>query len=187
MLLRELLLDTLLLPDELLLRELLLEIPLLFDELLLRELLLDTPLLLLDELLLRELLLDTPLLLDELLPLLRDTPLLDELLREADEPVRVIPELLLLRTGVLVDSLRRVAVVALLLRLEVALRLSVVVASLLRLPVALSARLEPVRTGVPDTTAVRRFSSESTLTMREFLSREGMLTKPALRSRRFFS
>lgn len=158
-----------------------------FDELLLRELLLDTPLLLLDELLLRELLLDTPLLLDELLPLLRDTPLLDELLREADEPVRVIPELLLLRTGVLVDSLRRVAVVALLLRLEAALRLSVVVASLLRLPVALSARLEPVRTGVPDTTAVRRFSSESTLTMREFLSREGMLTKPALRSRRFFS
>ena len=158
---------------------------------------LDT-LLLLDELL-RVLPLDTLLLLDELLPLLRDTLLLVEplretlllveLLREVDEPVRVVPVELLLRVDVptFEDSLRRVAVVALPVRLAEVLRLLAVVALLRLLPDVLSARLEPVRVGVSDVSAVRRFSSESTFTIRLFSSREGMLTNPALRSRRLFS
>lgn len=175
---------------------------LLLDELL-RPVLPDT-LLLLDELLLREL--ET-----EAAPL---RELLDELLRdELTEPVdllllfTVVPvvevrrvelpvllmlllPLLLLRTvAVLREGLaleafsRRVAVVAVLRLLEVA----VLLVRLFSVLFAAFERLELVRIGVFDVTAVRRFSSESTFTTRLLISREGTFTNPALRSRRLFS
>lgn len=188
--------------DELLLRELLLLGALLCDEvlrlldtllrlvplLLLRETLLlllallllrDTLLLLLALLLPRDTLL---LLLAPLLLLLRDTLLLDELLRELDaedallrdelgEWVREVLTLVVLSRRVVVVLLRPVVAVE---RLFIELLL-------------LSARLDPVRLGVFDVTAVRRFSSELSFTIRLFLSREGTLTYPFLRSRRLFS
>lgn len=169
--------------EELLLREL----PELLE--LLRELLreLDTELLLFDELL-REL--DTELLLfDELLREL-DTELLlfDELLRELEEvellrevpvelPLRrvvVPPTLLLLPREALFDVLlteepvRRVVPVTLSERLLEEERLPEVPTLVLR--------DEPVRELTLEVTAVRRFSSESTLTIRRFSSREGTLT-----------
>lgn len=172
--------------------------------------LLPDTLLLLDELL-RPVLPDTLLLLDELL--LRE--LLDELLRdELTEPVdllllfTVVPvvevrrvelpvllmlllPLLLLRTVAVLrfEELaleafsRRVAVVAVLRLLEVA----VLLVRLFSVLFAAFERLELVRIGVFDVTAVRRFSSESTFTTRLLISREGTFTNPALRSRRLFS
>ena len=155
-LLRELLLDTLLLREELL-RLLPLDTLLLFEELL-RELPLDT--LLLREELLRRLPPDTLLLFEELLL-----------------PVRVVPVVPLLRVDVLTpESLRREEEV-------LPLRVTVEVERLL-VP---SARLEPVRVGVSEVMTVRRFSSESTFTLRLPSLREGIFTYPALRSRRLFS
>ena len=196
-LLRELLLDTLLLFEELL-RLLPLDTLLLFEELL-RELPLDT--LLLREELLRLLPLDTLLLFEELL---RELDTEEELLREElDEPVdllllslftevpevlrrvlvelllpvRVVPVVPLLRVDVLTpESLRREEEV-------LPLRVTVEVERLL-VP---SARLEPVRVGVSEVMTVRRFSSESTFTLRLPSLREGIFTYPALRSRRLFS
>ena len=156
----------------------------LLDELL-REL--DTELFLLDELL-REL--DTELfLLDELLREL-DTELLllDELPRELEEtellrevPVelslrRVVgpPTLLLLPREALFDVLlteepvRRVVPVTLSEQLLEEERLPEVPTFVLR--------DEPVRELTLEVTAVRRFSSESTLTIRRLSSREGTLT-----------
>lgn len=184
----ELLLLELLLRDELL-RELV-DTELLLLEELLRELPLDT-LLLLEELL-RELPLDTLLLLEELL--LRETPLFDEVPREVDDEVErllsvftVLPEVV--RRVVLVELLLpvRVVPVELLLRVDVPtpeelprrVVVEVPVRSVVeveRLLVVLPARLDPVRVGVSDVTAVRRFSSESTLTTRLLASREGTLT-----------
>lgn len=175
--------------DELLLRELLLLGALLCDEVLrlLDTLLRLVPLLLLRETLLLLLALLLPrdtllLLLVPLLLLLRDTLLLDELLREPDaedallrdelgEWVREVLTLVVLSRRVVVLLLRPVVAVE---RLFIELLL-------------LSARLDPVRLGVLDVTAVRRFSSELNFTIRLFLSREGTLTYPFLRSRRLFS
>ena len=182
--------------DELL-RELDTEL-LLLDELL-REL--DTELFLLDELL-REL--DTePLLLDELLREL-DTELflLDELLRELDTELLLLEELLreleeteLLREVPVELSLRRVVVPLTLPLLPREALFDVLLAEdpVRRVvPVTLSERLleeerlpevptfvlreEPVRELTLEVTTVRRFSSESTLTIRRLSSREGTLT-----------
>lgn len=155
--------------EELLLREL----PELLE--LLRELLreLDTELLLFDELL-REL--DTELLLfDELLRELEEVELLREV--PVELPLRrvvVPPTLLLLPREALFDVLlteepvRRVVPVTLSERLLEEERLPEVPTLVLR--------DEPVRELTLEVTAVRRFSSESTLTIRRFSSREGTLT-----------
>lgn len=161
---------------EALLRELLLLDALLCDEALrLPDTLLRLVLLLLlrDTLLLR------------LVPLLalRDTLLLDELLRELDTEdalARGEADELLREVLALVFSLRRVVV-------ALPLRPVVEVERLLAELLVLTARLDPVRLGVLDVTAVRRFSSELNFTIRLFLSREGTLTYPFLRSRRLFS
>ena len=174
----------LLLRELLELLELLRELLPLLDELL-REL--DTELLLLDELL-REL--DTELfLLEELLRELDTEPLLlDELLRELEETE-------LLREVPVELSLRRVVVPLTLLLLPREALFDVLLAedSVRRVvPVTLSERLleeerlpevptfvlreEPVRELTLEVTAVRRFSSESTLTIRRLSSREGTLT-----------
>lgn len=206
-----LLLETLLLLDAplLLLRPALPDTPLLLDEpLLLLRLALPDTLLLLDELLLllRELETEAELLreaLDELLVRDELTEPVDLLLlftvvpvvevRRVELPVLLLLLLLLLLLRT-VDVLRfevlalealsrRVAVVALLRLLEA-------VPLLVRLFAVFfvaSERLEPVRVGVFEVTAVRRFSSESTFTTRLLASREGMFTNPALRSRRLFS
>ena len=163
------------------------ELPLLLRELLellelLRELLpildgllreLDTELLLLDELL-REL--DTELLLlDELLRELEETELLREVPVELSlRRVVVPPTLLLLPREALFDVLlteepvRRVVPVTLSERLLEEERLPEVPTFVLR--------DEPVRELTLEVTAVRRFSSESTLTIRRLSSREGTLT-----------
>ena len=173
--------------DELLLR-LLLDTLLLLEELLR---LLDT-LLLLEEVL-RLVLPDTLLLFDEPLLLLRKLETEAELLRELLDELPVRDELtepvdlLSLFTVVPVVEVRRVAVVALLRLLEVAALLVRLFAVLFVTFFVASERLEPVRVGVFEVTAVRRFSSESTFTTRLSASREGMFTNPALRSRRLFS
>lgn len=111
-----------------------------------------------------------------------------------------LPVLLLFLLPLLLLLLRTVVVLRFeVLALEVLSR-RVVVVALLRLPeVALplvrlftvlfvaSERLDPVRVGVFEVTAVRRFSSESTFTTRLLASREGTFTNPALRSWRLFS
>ena len=159
---------------------------------------------LLREGLLEELDTEAPLLLDELL-LLRDTLPLDELLRlllvETEVLLFFDEVLLLLRETLLPEALLRDAEVeAALLRdaddeeevlreladepLREALdELRVLLDELLRetLPE------EVLREEVLEVTAVRRFSSESTFTTRLFLSREGTLTYPFLRSRLLFS
>ena len=164
--------------------------PLVAEELLLpREL--DTELLLFveEELLLpREL--DTELLLfvaEELLPRELDTELLVlRVVFPVEEELslrRTVPEVLVCLVEVLtdalpVDSVRRVVVAdspRVLLPVRVALLPPVV-----RDTFVVERRLS-------DVTAVRRFSSESTFTRRLFSSREGILTNPALRSRRLFS
>lgn len=167
------------------------EVEPLLREGLLEELDTEAPLLLEELLLLRLLLVETEVLLffDEvLLLLLRDTPALDEL------------PLLLRETLLLEALLRDVEVEAALLRdaddeeevlreladepLREALdELRVLLAELLR--DTLSEEL--LRDEMLEVTAVRRFSSESTFTIRLFLSREGTLTYPFLRSRLLFS
>lgn len=160
-LLREaLLLDDLDTEALLLLVELLLRETLLLDELL-RELLDDTEgLVLLEALLLRETLLFDA--------LLRDTLPLEELLRLLlDDTPLLLEGLLLLREPVTAaEPLREL--------LEVLLRETS--------PFDVVGREEAL--GV---IFVRRFSSESTFTTRLFLSREGTLTNPDLRSRLLFS
>ena len=174
---------------EALLRELLLLDALLCDEALrLPDTLLRLVLLLLlrDTLLLRlALLLLRDTLLLRLVPLLalRDTLLLDELLRELDTEdalARGEADELLREVLALVFSLRRVVV-------ALPLRPVVEAERLLAELLVLTARLDPVRLGVLDVTAVLRFSSELNFTIRLFLSREGTLTYPFLRSRRLFS
>lgn len=167
-----------------LLEELDTEAPLLLDELLLLR---DT--LPLDELL-RLLLVETEVLLffDEVLLLLRETPALGEvllllretllpeallrdaeveaaLLRDADDEEEVLREL--------ADELLREALDELRVLLDELLRETL--------------SEEVLREEVLEVTAVRRFSSESTFTTRLFLSREGTLTYPFLRSRLLFS
>lgn len=178
--------DTLLLLDELL-RLALLDTLLLLDELLLRELEAEVELLreLLDELERDEL--TEPV---DLLSLFTAVPVVE--VRRVELPaVLLLLLLLLLRTVavlrfevLVLDALsRRVAVVALLRLLEAA----VLLVRLFVVPLVVSERLELVRVGVFEVTAVRRFSSESTFTTRLLASREGMFTNPALRSRRLFS
>lgn len=159
---------------------------------------------LLREGLLEELDTEAPLLLDELL-LLRDTLPLDELLRlllvETEVLLFFDEVLLLLRETLLPEALLRDAEVeAVLLRdaddeeevlreladepLREALdELRVLLDELLRETLS----EEVLREEVLEVTAVRRFSSESTFTTRLFLSREGTLTYPFLRSRLLFS
>ena len=168
-----------------LLEELDTEAPLLLDELLLLR---DT--LPLDELL-RLLLVETEVLLffDEvLLLLLRETPALGEVLLLLRETL--LPEALLrdaeVEAALLRDAddeeevLRELADEPLREALD---ELRVLLDELLRetLPE------EVLREEVLEVTAVRRFSSESTFTTRLFLSREGTLTYPFLRSRLLFS
>ena len=157
-LLREvLLLDDLDTEALLLLAELLRE-TLLFDTLL-RELLDDTEGLVLLELLL---LLDTL----PFEPLLRDT-LLVELLRVFDDTLLLLEVLLLVREPVTeVEPLREL------------------LDELLRDTFPFEEELREEELGF---IAVRRFSSESTFTLRLSLSREGTFTNPDLRSRLLFS
>ena len=176
--------DELLLLRELpeLLRELKLEL-LLLEEL--RELV-DTELPL--EELLRELVEAELPLLEELLRELveAELPLLEELLRElveAEELREVVEDVPVRRAEPSTELLPRdVLLEVLALAAEPERRvLPVVVAERLfeveRLPaVAALSRDDPVREVTAEVTAVRRFSSESTLTMRRFSSREGTLT-----------
>ena len=158
--------------DELLL--LLLRDTLPLDELL-RLLLVETEVLLFfDEVLLLLLLRETPalgevllLLRETLLPeaLLRDAEVEAALLRDADDEEEVLREL--------ADEPLREALDELRVLLDELLRET--------LPE------EVLREEVLEVTAVRRFSSESTFTTRLFLSREGTLTYPFLRSRLLFS
>ena len=162
------------------------EAPLLLDELLLlrdtlpldellRLLLVETEVLLFfDEVLLLLLLRETPalgevllLLRETLLPeaLLRDAEVEAALLRDADDEEEVLREL--------ADEPLREALDELRVLLDELLRET--------LPE------EVLREEVLEVTAVRRFSSESTFTTRLFLSREGTLTYPFLRSRLLFS
>ena len=179
-LLRELELELLLLEE---LRELVdTELPL---EELLRELV-DTELPL--EELLRELVEAELPLLEELLRELveAELPLLEELLRElveAEELREVVEDVPVRRAEPSTELLPRdVLLEVLALAAEPERRvLPVVVAERLfeveRLPaVAALSRDDPVREVTAEVTAVRRFSSESTLTMRRFSSREGTLT-----------
>ncbi len=180
-LLRELELELLLLEE---LRELVdTELPL---EELLRELV-EAELPLLEELL-RELVEAELPLLDELLRELveAELPLLEELLRElveAEELREVVEDVPVRRAEPSTELLPRdVLLEVLALAAEPERRvLPVVVAERLfeveRLPaVAALSRDDPVREVTAEVTAVRRFSSESTLTMRRFSSREGTLT-----------
>ena len=141
--------------------------------------------------------------LPELLELLRELLLLlDELLRELDTELLLLDELLreleemdLLRTVPVELSLRRVVVPPTLpLLLRETLFDVLPTKELVRrvVPVTLPERLleeerlpetptfvlndEPVREPTLEVTAVRRFSSEFTLTIRRFSSREGTLT-----------
>lgn len=170
-----------------LLEELDTEAPLLLDELpllretllpldeLLRLLLVETEeLLFFDEVLLLLLLRDTPalgevllLLRKTLLPeaLLRDAEVEAALLRDADDEEEVLRELADEPLREALDELR------------------VLLDELLRETLS----EEVLREEVLEVTAVRRFSSESTFTTRLFLSREGTLTYPFLRSRLLFS
>ena len=107
---------------------------------------------------------DTPAL-DELPLLLRETLLPEALLRDADDEEEVLRELADEPLREALDELR------------------VLLAKLLR--DTLSEEL--LRDEMLEVTAVRRFSSESTFTIRLFLSREGTLTYPFLRSRLLFS
>lgn len=138
----------------------------------------DTLLLLLREVLLP--LLRFALLLVLLLVLVRVTlpPLLLSLLLREElllrEVLLLLREALLLREVLPPFSLLRTSPVVLVLRVEASAELLVRV------------ELE-VRVGVSDVTAVRRFSSELTFTLRLLVSREGTFTKPSLRSRRLFS
>ena len=150
---------------------------------LLREL--ELELLLLEEL--RELV-DTELPLEELLRELveAELPLLEELLRElveAEELREVVEDVPVRRAEPSTELLPRdVLLEVLALAAEPERRVvPVVVAERLfeeeRLPaVAALSRDDPVREVTAEVTAVRRFSSESTLTMRRFSSREGTLT-----------
>lgn len=114
----------------------------------------------------------------------------------------VLPVVLALRVTLLLPLLALVRVTLLLsllvLLLSPALREELLLFSLLRTAfAALSLRVEtsdevlrcdsPVRVGISEVTAVRRFSSELTFTLRLLASREGTFTKPSLRSRRLFS
>ena len=162
------------------------EAPLLLDELLLlrdtlpldellRLLLVETEVLLFfDEVLLLLLLRETPAL-GEVLLLLRETLLPEALLRDAEVEAALLRD---------VDDeeevLRELADEPLREALD---ELRVLLDELLRetLPE------EVLREEVLEVTAVRRFSSESTFTTRLFLSREGTLTYPFLRSRLLFS
>ena len=169
-----------------LLEELDTEAPLLLDELLLlrdtlpldellRLLLVETEVLLFfDEVLLLLLLRETPalgevllLLRETLLPeaLLRDAEVEAALLRDADDEEEVLRELADEPLREALDELR------------------VLLDELLRETLS----EEVLREEVLEVTAVRRFSSESTFTTRLFLSREGTLTYPFLRSRLLFS
>lgn len=144
------------------------EVEPLLREGLLEELDTEEPLLL-EELLLLRLLVETEELFffDEvpLLLLLRNTLLPEALLRDADDEEEVLREL--------ADEPLREALDELRVLLDELLRET--------LPE------EVLREEALEVTAVRRFSSESTFTTRLFLSREGTLTYPFLRSRLLFS
>ena len=145
-----------------LLEELDTEAPLLLEGLLLLRLLVET-----EELFFFD---EVPLLLllrNTLLPeaLLRDTEVEAVLLRDADDEEEVLREL--------ADEPLREALDELRVLLDELLRET--------LPE------EVLREEALEVTAVRRFSSESTFTTRLFLSREGTLTYPFLRSRLLFS
>lgn len=173
-----------------LLEELDTEAPLLLDELLLlrdtlpldellRLLLVETEVLLFfDEVLLLLLLRETPalgevllLLRNTLLPeaLLRDAEVEAVLLRDADDEEEVLRELTDEPLREALDELR------------------VLLDELLRETLPEEVPEEVLREEALEVTAVRRFSSESTFTTRLFLSREGTLTYPFLRSRLLFS
>ena len=172
MLLADALLREVLLPDDLDTEALLLLAELLRDtlllEVLLRELLDDTEgLVLLELLLLRDTLPFEPLLRETLpVELLRDTLLLEVLLRVFDDTLLLLEALLLLREPVTEEPLREL--------LDGVLRKTPTFEEVLR---------EEALGFI----AVRRFSSESTFTLRLSLSREGTFTNPDLRSRLLFS
>ncbi len=117
---------------------------------------------------------DTPAL-DELPLLLRDTLLAEALLRDVEVEAELLRD-----ADDEEEALRELADEPLREALD---ELRVLLDELLRetLPE------EILREEVLEVTAVRRFSSESTFTTRLFLSREGTLTYPFLRSRLLFS
>lgn len=185
--------------EELLLR--LTELPLLDALLRLLETLLPAELLLFDELPFDEPIRVTLDALEFLLALLAlRTALLLLLLLTLLLRVILLPALLLLlRDEPLLDTLELLVLLLLLLLRDTSLRLLL---EPLLLPLLLRTELEvlalrvefftseeelrlaelPLRVGVSEITAVRRFSSELTLTLRLLLSREGIFTKPSLRS-----